>query len=508
MVSESLVERVSAGIAAITCVALYLEARGVRAKQWRRAIAALLMFASVTTYFHFFELGSGKFYHRWEMFHYFLGSKYAEELGFDRLYTCSALAEAESGGRARVTGRRMRDLRNDTIVPAARALADEGACRSHFSPARWSAFKQDAMFFRNTAGADSWGRMQLDHGYNPAPAWTVVGRALSSLFTANDRALGLLALIDPLLMAGALGLLGWAFGGRVAFLATVFWGTQAASAFSWTGGAFLRQDWLFLVVAALSLLRRRRPLAAGAALAWAASLRVFPLLLFAGPMLVMIASSLRVRGGSAPARSFFLGAAVAFGLSLGVTMLTFGPRYHREFVEHITMHAATPVANHMSLRSLFSIGPDALMRDTRDPGVVDPTARWANARREHLERLRPIYWLILGALLAFFGLGSWRVRTLWIAVALSLLPVMLLTDPSSYYFSMWIAAAPLALARPVLTLPFIGLAAASQLIALQVSAMDVRFAVLTLLYLAFSTGLVCAFTRRDSLARLLLRRAT
>jgi len=509
MVSELLVGRVSAGIAIVTCLVLYLEARGVTVKSLRRPIAALLMFASVTTYFHFFELRADGFYHRWEMFHYFLGSKYAKELGFDRLYTCSALAEAESGGRSRVLARRMRDLQNDAIIPAARALANAADCRAHFSDARWAAFKADAMFFRRTAGAASWERMQLDHGYNPAPAWTVVGRALSSLSAASDRTLSVLALLDPLLMAGALGLLGWAFGARVAFLATVFWGTQAASAFSWTGGAFLRQDWLFLVVAALALLRKGRPLAAGAALAWAASLRVFPVLLFAGPVLVVSASYLHLRHWLRPQRSFFLGAALAFGLSLAVTLLAFGPRYHREFAAHIVMHAATPVANHMSLRSLFSIGPEALIRENHEPRVVDPTARWANARRAHFERFRVAYWLSLGALLALFAFTLWRVRTLWIALSLSLLPVMLLTDPSSYYFSLWIAAAPLVLARPILTLPFVGLAAASQLIAVQIEAMDIKFALLSSLYLGFSALLVCAFTRpRLGQARLLLRPRT
>lgn len=295
MVSESLVGQVSAGIAAVTCIALYLEARGINAKKLRRPIAALLMFASVATYFHFFEFRAGAFYHRWEMFHYFLGSKYAEELGFDRLYTCSALAEAESGDRGPVMARRMRDLRNDTIIPASSALADPEACRAHFSDARWQAFKTDAMFFRRTAGIASWQQMQLDHGYNPAPAWTLLGRALSGRLPASNGTLSALAAIDPLLMAGVLGLLGWAFGARVAFLATVFWGTQAASAFSWTGGAFLRQDWLFLVVLSLALLRKGRPFWAGTALAWAASLRVFPLLLFAGPALLVIASFWRTR---------------------------------------------------------------------------------------------------------------------------------------------------------------------------------------------------------------------
>jgi len=160
----------------------------------------------------------------------------------------------------------------------------------------------------------------------------------------------------------------------------------------------------------------------------------------------------------------------------------------------------------MSLRTLFSIGPEALIRDNEESRALDPTERWANARRAHFARFRVAYWLSLGALLTFFVLTVCPVRTLWAALALSLLPVMLLTDPSSYYFSLWIVAAPVVLARPVLTLPFVGLAAASQLLALQVAAMDVKFAVLAALYLAFSIILVCAFARRDlGLARFLLK---
>lgn len=158
----------------------------------------------------------------------------------------------------------------------------------------------------------------------------------------------------------------------------------------------------------------------------------------------------------------------------------------------------------MSLRSLFSIGPEALIRNNDESRAVDPTERWANARRGHFERFHVAYWLSFSALLAFFVLTLWGVRTLWLALALSLLPVMLFTDPSSYYFSLWIAAAPVVLARPVLTLPFVGLAAASQLLAVQVADMDVKFAVLAALYLGFSTILVCAFARRDfGLARFL-----
>jgi hypothetical protein len=499
--SEQLIGRVAAGIAALTCVGLYLEARGVTFGRARRLLAGLLMALSVATYFHYFELPVGGFYHRWEMFHYFLGSKYARELGYERLYLCSALADAETGNRARVEHRRMRDLRNDAIVPARTALSDPEQCRSHFSAERFREFKLDVAFFRGQVSARTWANMQVDHGYNPAPAWTLTGRALASLAPASERFMRTLSLIDPLLMVATLTVLGWAFGSRVLFLATVFWCTQAPSAYYWTGGAFLRQDWLFLCVLAAALLRKRYYAWAGAALSWAALLRVFPALLFGGPFIVIAWQLFRSRRLRKAHRSFLLGALIAAACSLGVTLATFGPRYHAEFAEHIAMHASTPVSNHMSLRTLFSIGPGALQSSNEDPNAVDPTERWATARRAHFARFRVAYWLCAAGIFGLFALALRRMQTLWLALGLSLVLIVAFTDPSSYYYSIWIVAAPLALARRVLALPFVGLAAASQLIALQIKWTDIEFAAMAGLYVGFSLLLLCAF-RQPTRARL------
>jgi hypothetical protein len=492
-VSEQLVGRVAAGIGALTCAGLYLEARGVTFGRARRLLAGLLMVLSVSTYFHYFELPVGGFYHHWEMFHYFLGSKYARELGYERLYLCSALADAETGNRAHVERRRMRDLRNDAIVPARAALSDPEACRSHFSAERFREFKTDVAFFRAQVSARTWDRMQVDHGYNPAPAWTITGRALASLAPASDRFMRTLSLIDPVLMVATLAVLGWAFGGRVLFLATVFWCTQSPSGYYWTGGAFLRQDWLFLCALAAALLRKRYYAWAGVALSCAALLRVFPVLLFGGPLVVVSWHFFRRRHLAKAHRSFLLGALIAAACSLATTLATFGPRYHAEFASHIAMHASTPVSNHMSLRTLFSIGPEALQRDNEDPNAVDPTERWANARRAHFARFRMAYWLCSAALFGIFALTLRRVHSLWIALGLSLVLIVAFTDPSSYYYSIWIVAAPLALARRVLALPFIGVAAASQLIALQLNWTDIEFAALASLYVGFALLLLCVF---------------
>src|SRR5205085_3448983 len=134
----------------------------------------------------------------------------------------------------------------------------------------------------------AWEQAQLDHGYNPPPLWTATWGKLTGLVPVSLRHLQLLAAGDLALMLGLLMVLGWAFGWRVAAVAAVFWGTQAASEVGWTGGGLGRQDWLFLCAAGIALLRRRHFGAGGAALALAGLLRVFPVLLLAGAGLVCL----------------------------------------------------------------------------------------------------------------------------------------------------------------------------------------------------------------------------
>ncbi len=495
MVSERLIAQASAAIACITCVALFLESRDLAPRQLRQPVALLLLVAAVATYAHFFQSPQRTFYHRWEMFHYFLGSKYAGELGYQRLYVCTAVADAETNPEQPLQKRRLRDLRDDAIVPAVVAVAGTNDCRARFSAARWQDFKSDVRFFRGQVEPRRWQQMLLDHGYNPAPAWTLLGRALSARGKASSSFLGLLALLDPLLMLATLGALAWGFGARVAWLAAMFWSCQAASTFAWTGGGFLRQDWLFFVALSLALLRRGRPFGAGAALGWASALRVFPVLLFAGPALLTLFGLWRGHRFSRSQRAFVLGGFSCLVVSLGVTLRAFGYEYHREFAQHIAMHAETPVANHMGLRSLLSLGPESRIKENAQPQSVDPTQRWAAARRAHFSRWRSVYFLLGGLSVVSLALTVRRLNTLWMSMPLSLLLVAVLTDPSCYYFSLWLIAAVLVSVRRAVAMPLMGLAAAGQLLVLAIAETDLQYAALAAAYLAFSALLVCLFAR-------------
>jgi hypothetical protein len=499
--SEEVVARLSAAIALLACALLYVEARASRrgtAPRSARAIALALAALAVTTYFHFFMIPKEQFFHRWELFHYFMGAKYAPELGYERLYACAAVADAESGRRAEVERRPMRDLRDDSLIEARAALRDPAACKQRFSAERWRVFRSDIGFFRRLAGsAEYWAEMQIDHGYNPSPVWTATGRAAASIAPLSRALVRGLALIDPALMLAAIVALGWAFGTRCACLAALFWATQAPSSFSWTGGAFLRQDWLLLCVLSMAFLRKQRPFAAGFCLAWAGLLRVFPLLLWAGPLLIALLELRRTRALSPSHKKLLAGGACAALLLLPIGAAgAGGPRQYVAFADHIAMHASTPIANHMSLRMLFSFEPNARFAVAQPVDEHASELDWGVARAARLERLRPLWWATLAALLIGFVHCAARLRTPWIALGLSAVLIVVLTDPSCYYHSFWILVAPLARARRVLELALLALAAASQLLALQLPFMDDRFTALSLLYVLFGVLLWALFSRR------------
>jgi hypothetical protein len=161
-----------------------------------------------------------------------------------------------------------------TMVWVDAALQHPETCTDRFTPERWREFGDDVMWFRQASGR-MWDRFQQDHGFNAPPPWMVAGGLLTRLGPAGERTETIIALVDPLLLLATWLLVGWAFGPHVLMVALVVWGAQMPGQGTWTAGSFLRQDWLFAVVAAVCLARRGWFGCAGAAMASAAAIRIF-----------------------------------------------------------------------------------------------------------------------------------------------------------------------------------------------------------------------------------------
>jgi len=433
----------------------------------KKRIALLLSVLAFATYFDFGneKVRYKEYYHRHEFYHYYLGSKYSKELGYTRLYDCTLVAEIENGRRSQVADREFRDLRVNLIKQAkdTYVLTEPERCTKRFAPERWEEFKKDIDWFYRSAAGSYWERMQQDHGYNPPPVWTMTGKALAVLHPADDGFFKLLASIDIMFQAGMLALLYWAFGWRVGLAGAVFWGCNAAANFYWTGGAFLRQDWVFLAVASVCLARKRFFFWAGFALMWSALLRVFPAALYGGWVAMVVLYVIERLRGRPPAegdkpgflsllhpshRRLIAGSLAAIALLVPASMAaTEGVTAYKEFFAHIQVHNETPLTNHMGLPTILSHTWEGRMRFTRNENLDDAFEFWKKGRNDRKAAMRPVQ---IGIFLGLWLWIAWAVRgsfRTWIAPALSLPLVMALTDLTCYYYSIYILAAVLTAAR-------------------------------------------------------------
>ena len=401
------------------------------------------------------------FGHPSDTFHYFVGSKYYPELGYQRLYLCAAVADVEAGLREQVAGRYLRDLASNQITPAAAAIEHPEACTAHFSPPRWAEFQRDIAWFRDRLPPRRWQAIQTDHGYNATPVWTALGGSLASRFPASDRSILALRLIDPLLLAGMWAAVTLTFGWRAACVAALYWGTNYPAQYGWTGGSFLRQGWLVGTVTALCALRRGRPATAGALLAVAIALRIFPVFVAAAIASKALAQMIqRRRLQLATDHRRLLAGALAAGSALFAFSLAAGggARAWGEFIVDSQAHLATPLRNYVGLATVVSYDPDASSAHTLDRAQDDPYAAWKEARRSAAAERRWIFLALLGGYLALLVSVAVRKED-WVVGVLGMGLVIMAAELTCYYSAGLLAFGLLWPRRPSIGVALCGLSA-------------------------------------------------
>ena len=494
-------------------------------RRTKRRWAIVLSIIACASYVDFWNAHTrySEYYHRHEFYHYYLGSKYNREVGYVRLYECTAIAEVDLGRGAEMKKRELRDLRVNLIIPVSDSIvfSNPDSCRRRFTPERWEAFKQDVEWFYNSARGDYWENMMKDHGYNPPPVWTMTGKFFSSMAPAGDGFFKLLACIDVLFHIGTLVMMWWAFGWRVGLVTALFWGVNGPANFYWTGGAFLRQDWLFLFVASVALARKRRFALAGAALTWSALLRVFPMIAFVGLGIIIGIHVFRrwqsCRAGERPAQGywaldiwfkkdhqrFMAGCIIAASILVPASVVVAGPDSYTEFYQHtLHTHDNTPLTNHMGLKSIMAHTWEGRMRFGRNDNLDDPFQEWKQGRIDRNEAQKPIRW----AIIAFIGLWTaWnlrRTKLLWVGTIMSVPLMMCTTELTCYYYSFFMVAAALIRQRPTFGPALLAVSGASQIVLFSFYWVDDKFVAMSYLYLLLSLQILYVYARPFSLERL------
>lgn len=517
------------------------------AEKWKRVVALTLGLAAILAYFNGLRFAYSKYYHRWDQYHYYMGAKYFPELGYDGLYRCAAVAQDELGvykynhddsGRpmsldmskeVRHPDKKIRNLGGDNLLkPIKGILDDPGQCTRLFAPERWELFKQDVAFFRTSSDKGYWEEMQKDHGFNPPPVWTIAGKLFADLHPASTGYLQFLAALDILYLGGMFVAIYWAFGWRVFAVAAVFWGCQSSAPFYWTGGAFLRQDWLFYLVLSACLLRKRYFALGAASLVYAGLLRIFPGLVVVGWLAVVGWQLVKHRTLTRPQWRMLAGGVAAAAILIPTSLVMCGKDSYKTFYEHtLQVHDMTPLTNHMGLRVLvgqktpieldsidlrpvnlgvvklpFTFGTgkgSGRMKYTKNTSLTDPFEVWKDMRNERYLRLRPVAYAIIALSLAFFVLVIRRVKNMWVAMCLGQIFVILLSQLTCYYYTFLILGAMLTRVKPLrkpIELSLFGLAILSQLAWRIFFWNDDKYWILTLFSLVVCFGYLVAFAPR------------
>jgi len=432
-----------------------------RLRRLRDGLLLTLGVAGGLLWWNLFQFNFPGYGHASDTFHYYLGAKYFPELGYSRLYACTAVADQEAGLRGPAIERPMRNLETNHLETTASILADPTRCTDHFSTPRWAAFRHDVDWMRARVPLRRWQRFQQDHGYNATPAWGVLGRLATSTGPIGPRQILLLRLLDPLLLLVMWGFVVRAFGWRISCVAAIYWGTNYLAPFSWTGGSILRQDWLAALVIGICLLRRDRPLAAGVLLGIAALLRIFPLLVPVGVGLAAAGRMWHLRriALSAAQRRFAAGLALAALVVLPLSAVsTGGLGSWLEFAANSRLHLATPLANHVGLKTVLSYDHEQRTERAGDASLADPMQTWKDARRSAFEGHR---WLYAALVLLYVLLLARAAATHpdWVGAVLGVTLIAVAAELTAYYWSALLVLAFLMEPRPVMGAGLCALAA-------------------------------------------------
>ena len=326
--------------------------------------------------FHDYKNGRPGFVHNFDMRVYFPIAKYFKELRFDGLYLGSVAAYVDDDKSVTLESLRhqqLRSLRTHRMESVGDTIADIKEVQSRFSPSRWEDFKRDMRYFRENMGVRDYLGSMSDHGGNATPVWFLFGHALFKSAWASNQTLTITAMLDPLLLAIALGLIWRAFGIRTALVSALVFGANDFYMFGtcWAG-ATLRHDWLAYLAMGIALLKLERWTLAGALLMLSGLIRAFPFFALVGaalPALWWLGEHVKqhkrlpsialIKEHQMPILKVALGALVTGVVLFLASSALFGLKAWPEWLHKVGMLHRDPHVNHVSLRALIG-GPDGI----------------------------------------------------------------------------------------------------------------------------------------------------
>jgi hypothetical protein len=436
-------------LTALSLVALYLRykkrsTRDAAPESHSFGVKLLVVFAVLFSFavFHSFGDHRGRgFVHYGEMFHYYLGPKYFQEVGYYGLYNAVIAADAEQdnalAGLPFYT-----NLKSYKNASRETALKRVGRVKKRFSEERWSAFKEDVGFFKQaTAGTPALSFFLMDHGYNASPVSTTLLGLVTNLVPVTQ--LFSLALLDVLLVGAMIAIVFHTFGLAMGALFSVYFFVNILNDQGYISGGLLRYDWLFCVVTAVCLLEKGRRASAAIFLTTAAMLKVFPAVLFYGIGVTIVRQVTTRRTVDKTSIRFVVAAAATALLLFALPALYLGSVLQpwQQFAAKTALHDRGVYVNHLGLRGVLLFEPSHLSLDQfvetyASESSGDLVRHWQDVKEREFKQKRPL--VLVCSLLVLAGLTViiWRRKACEVESVLWLLPLIYVASyPSHYYYA-------------------------------------------------------------------------
>lgn len=360
----------------------------------------------------------------WDSFHYLLGPKYFDELGYFGLYDCVAAADAETVQRLR--GRQVRDLRDYRRRLPVNDAIERARCQERFTPKRWEAFKHDYVFYAELSGRMI-RRMVGDHGYNGTPTHAFLAGLIANAFELDYASAVFTTLIDSLALLAMFAALSYAFGWELAAICAVLFFTLFSDRGYFILGSFYRYQWLVFTGLGLAALKARRHALAGGMLAAAAMLNVFPVLFFGGVLARAAWRLVTLRSIDLAHRRLVTGAVATALVLAGLGLATGkGVGNYIDFIENMDQHSGLVTRSRIGLKYTLAY------RGETDPSDYNLTYTTAE-----LHRTKPIRIAIAVALLVALLLAARRFDDVQATVLAGVTAFFCLFGTVEYYYGIY-----------------------------------------------------------------------
>jgi hypothetical protein len=414
---------------------------GLNAAQAFFAALVLLALLGTLNYNQYSSRVALKSYDNYDLLHYYVSAKYFDELGYFDLLPALIIADEERGAwcEGQVSRYMAQDENDYSRQPLRHALDQRDRVKARFSPERWKQFVHDATFLqrKNTLlNCKLWRELLIDHGFNGTPTWVLIARPIASAVPVEW--IKLATWLDFLWLAAMLIAIWWAFGRETFAFSWIF--ILVCYSFRWPiiTWAFLRYDWLASMVIGICLVRKERPVAGGAFLAYATLMRYFPALWLFG-IFAKAVHALIVRTEIPVTRlwrrvpacywkmaaGFFATAALLLTLSV----VRDGADAHVASLRNISAHVEPH--NLSSRREGLVIA--LVYRGETEMMLI------SDEKKKMVEEIEPA--VRLCALLAMIALGLFLSRARdFEAMGYGLIPYFWLTTSSYYYYSLRLTA--------------------------------------------------------------------